>query len=130
MILYGFPVASQTRIFLVIASVASPIASGRDVCGPRYRSLALSFSSSHFHPFARTDSAVIGKNSCARVSLYPNGDKLIGKYSPHSPVVRMCSMIRGMSSSYSSFVYGLFKIQYFFPFTPKQPNKCCDAEWQ
>ena len=36
----------------------------------------------------------------------------------------ICCLILGISSSYSSFVYCLLKIQYFFPRNPIQPNIC------
>jgi len=53
-----------------------------------------------------------GKYSFATVSLYQNGEILLGKNSPHWRALCIWLNILGTNSSYSSLLYCLFKIQY------------------
>jgi len=50
-------------------------------------------------------------------------DNFFGKYFPHSPVDFMWFIIRGKSSSYSAFVYCLFRMQYSALFILIHPNR-------
>jgi len=73
-------------------------------------------------PFSVVSSFVNGKYSYAMVSLYANGEIEIGKYSPYSPVVRMCSIILARRVSNSSCSYCLLKMQNFLFLMPTQPK--------
>ena|SRR3989344_1187019 len=55
--------------------------------------------------------------------LYPQSPIEYGRNFPYSPPVFMSSIILDFNFSYSSFEYCLFKIRYFFFFSPMQPKQ-------
>jgi len=113
------PQSSQARVASRIFESTSWIVSGTLNSWGTYSFGSFSFQR---QPFLGVSSFVVGKYSCAIVSLYAKGDRVIGKYSPYSPVDFMCSMIFVRRVSNSSFSYSLLKMQNFLFLIPTQPK--------
>lgn len=113
MIRNGLPVTSHSIAQLSISSGIFEISSGSCAHGIVLATFGNGASKSdQVNPCRRASDFARGYFVIFIVWLYPKWLYFAGKNSPHSPVFTMCSMIFGTSSSYSSLLYCLFKMQY------------------